>query len=132
MLSLVLILCVIGVGVSIRKWRKHEFWYYKVILLVCVWMGAILIVSEIMLSVVVQQNDTDHLQQQVDTLTEVNKQMENWVEIIEDELSDNPQLLEHVEEHLNEEIASNNEEIRRCKGLQEDRVPLYRWLLYFG
>ena len=84
-----------------------------------------------MLFTVVNQNDTGYLQQQVDTLTEVNKQMENWIEIIENELSDNPELLNHVEEYLNEEINSNNEEISRCIGLQKDRVIPYRWWLYF-
>lgn len=131
MLSLV-ILFIIGVVFAIRKWKKKKYWYCNVILYLCMWIIVILSGSEYMLFLVVQQNDTGYLQQQVDTLTEENKQMENWIEIIEDELSDKPQLLEYVEAHLNEEIASNDEEIRKYVILQKDRVPLYRWLLYFG
>lgn len=57
--------------------------------------------------------------------------MENSIEIIDDELSDNPELLNHVKEYLNEEIISNNKKISQYTGLQEDRVIPYRWLIYF-
>lgn len=132
MLSLVIILYVIGIVFASRKGQKNKLWYCKILLGSVIIVLPLLIVTWLAMFIVVNQNDTGYLQQQVDTLTEVNKQMENWVEIIEDELSDQPELLNHIEEYLNEEINSNNEEISRCIGLQENRVKPYRWLLYFG
>lgn len=131
MLSLVIILYVIGMVFAMRKWQKHKLWYCKILLGSGIIVLPFLIVTWFAMFTVVNQNDTGYLQQQVDTLTEVNKQMENWIEIIENELSDNPELLNHVGEYLNEEINSNNEEISRCIGLQKDRVIPYRWWLYF-
>lgn len=131
MLSLVLILFVIGMVIAMRKWQKRKLWYCKIFLGSSIIVLPFLIVTWFAMFTVVNQNDTGYLQQQVDTLTEVNKQMENWIEVIENELSDNPELLNHVEEYLNAEINSNNEEINRCIGLQEDRVIPYRWLIYF-
>lgn len=131
MLSLLIILYVIGMVFAMRNWQKHKLWYCKIFSGSGIIVLPYLIVIWFAMFKVVNQNDTGYLQQQVDTLTEVNKQMENWIKIIEDELSDNPELLNHVAEYLNEEIDSNNEEISRCISLQENRVRPYRWWLYF-
>lgn len=132
MLSLVLILCVIGVVFAGRRCWKKKTWYYLAIIYVCIVLGMFVFVSELVMFFIVRQEDTGYLQQQVETLTEVKSQMDKWIEIVKDELSDNPELLNHVEAHLKEDIDSNDEEIQRCNGLREERVPLYRWLLYFG
>lgn len=132
MLSLVFILCLIGLPFSIRKWNKHKRCYYRITVDLCIVVSIFLIPTLLAMFTVVNQNDTGYLNQQIDTLTEVNKQIEDWIEIIKNDLSDNPQLSSHVQEYLNGEISSNNEEINRCMGLQKNRVKLYRWLLYFG
>ena len=131
MLSLIIILYGIGMMFAMRKWKKCNLWYCKILLRSYKIVFPFLIITWSALFTVVNQIDTAYSQQQIDTLTEVNKQMENLIEIIKDELSDNPELLNHVEEYLNEEINSNNEEISRCIGLQKDRVIPYRWWLYF-
>ena len=124
MLSLVLIVCTVILFFTIRK-RK---WYNSVIS----FLFFFLLMTECALGSVVYQNDTGYLQQQIDTLTTVNTEIEIWKETLDETLSDNPKLLNHLKDYLNEEIESNNTEILRCKNLQENRVKKYRWLLYFG
>lgn len=133
MLCLVCVLCAIGLAVAIwyRKKYKRKIWLCKTVIVVC---GLVMVCSYsflIQMLFDVIKNDAGYFQQQIDTLTELNEQMESWLEIVEDKLSDNPQLLNHLKEYLNEEISSNNEEIEICIFKQEVRVPQYRWLLYF-
>lgn len=128
MLSLLLILYVIVIIITLWKCQKRKVRCTKLL----VWVFIVLlflIFTWFAMFKVVKQNDTGYFQQRIDTLTEVNKQMENWIEIIEDELSDNPELLNYVKEHLNGEINSNDEEISGCIRLQDDRT--YRWWIYF-
>lgn len=130
-LSLVLILYVIGIVFLKRKWQKRKLWYWRIFLGSCICVLPYLIIAWFTMFTVVNQNGTGYLQQQIDTLTEVNKQKENRIEIIRNELSDNPELLNHVERYLNAEINSNNKKINRCIEFQENRVKIYRWLIYF-
>lgn len=133
MLCLVCVLCAIGLVFTKRYWmkRNHKKWLCKLVILLC---GFVLLISSMFLPTMiflVRSNDTGALQKEIDTLTEVNKQMESWIEIVENQLSDNPQLLNQVKEYFNKEISSNREEIERCIFFQEVRVPQSRWLLYF-
>ena len=129
MLVLVLTLCVIGVVFAIRNAKKHKR-CSQIIFIVCLIIG--LFTWSFMASIfgIVNQDDEGYYQKQIDTLTEVNKQMEKWIETIEIELSNDPQLLNYVEEYLNKEISSNEKEISKCSILQE-KSDLYRWLIYF-
>ncbi len=133
MLVLVCVLCAIGLvfAIQYRKKSKRKILLCKAVILVC---GLVLFISAMFLPtmiLLVKSNDTGALQQQIDTLTKVNKQLESWVEIVENQLSDNPQLLDNVKEYFNKEISSNREEIERCIFYQEVTVPQSRWLLYF-
>ena len=125
MLSLVLILCVIVIFFAIRKKKKY-------LTSIGLFVSFCIFSSVFPMFVVVNQNDTGYLQRQIDTLTTVNLNMEDWIETLENSLSDNPPLLNHLKDYINKEIDSNNAEIIRCKNLQENRVEKYRWLLYFG
>lgn len=132
MLSLVLVLCVIGMIFTGRKLRRRtNLWYHKLVFEACTIVLLFIIFMCSLMFILVRQNDTGLIQQQIDTLTEANEQMENWTEIIENKLSDNPELLTYLEEYLNKNISYNNEEISRYKALQKDRVEQCRFLIYF-
>ncbi len=121
MLLLILILCIIGMVFVNRKRKKNESKHYKVILS-CLSIAALVLILNCLM-ILLAFSEINNSQKKIDTLTVVNKQMTNWIET--DKLSNN------VEEYLNSEIDSNNEEILKYERLKS-RKSLYRWLLYFG
>lgn len=134
MLSLVVILLISGM-IVVGIIGKNKKWSYSKKMSIMTLLGFTLFISAFSLypiSLVIYQNDTGYLQNRVDTLTQVNGQMQEWKKEISEELNNNPELLNYVNEYIDRNIKENNDEIIRCSGLQEDRVPLYRWLLYFG
>lgn len=134
MLSLVTILVISGmIVVGIRA--KVKNWSYKktmTLMVLGIYLIIFLMASLYGMFKVIQQNDTGYLQNQVDTLTQANEKLEGWKKEVNEDLNDNPELLNYINNYIENEIEENNKEIIRCSGLQEDRVPLYRWLLYFG
>lgn len=131
MLSLVMILCAIVWVVLMLKMRKGKTFKTMILITVLFFMVALIIgTTWYGIYTVVDKIDTGYYQQQVATLKESNKQIESWIAIIEGKLSDNPELLSHVEEYLNEEINSNNEVISDDIGMQ-GRYTTYRWWLRF-
>ncbi len=131
MLSLVMILCAIVWVVLMLKMHKGKAFKAMIIITVLFFVIASFMVTIwCAMCTAVNKIDTSYYQQQVATLKESNKQIESWITIIEGKLSDNPELLSHVEEYLNEEINSNNEEISNHIDIQR-RNTIYRWWLWF-
>ena len=112
------------------KYQKNKSQNCKKFLICSIFIAFFSFFILIAILSIIYENGIGHSQHQVDTLTEVNKQLENLMETIEDELSDNPELLNNVKEYLNMEINSNNTEIDICSGLLE-KDRLYRWLIFF-
>lgn len=133
MLSLVVIFGIIAIIFIIRRAKKKKWVKWKItgISIIVTLLFFILLIEGAMY-LVVDLNDTGYWQNRIDTLTQVNEQLNAWEEEIQEDLADNPELLNYVKEYLESKEEANNEEINRCIELQEDRTPLYRWLLYFG
>ena len=126
MLSLVIVLYVIGVAFAILKWRKHKV--CKLILGSAILILPNLIVAWIAMNVVVHKNDIGYYKQQIADLTVANEQWEKYLEIARSKLSNDPEVLNYVEECISKEINYNNKQISECIGLQN---TTYRWWIYF-
>ncbi|MCI9039443.1 MAG: hypothetical protein HFJ29_06215 [Clostridia bacterium] len=58
--------------------------------------------------------------------------MDKWREVIKEGLEEEPKLLNYMEKHFAEKMEENAKEIEKCMNSQENAVPLYKFLLYFG
>ena len=131
MVSLVVVVCAIIFVYVIRKGKKS--WSNQAAKVIC--LGAllyILILLSIAMFSVVQNDYTGYYKSRIETLTQENKQMDKWREVIKEGLEEEPELLNYMEEHFAEKMEENAKEIEKCMNSQENAVPLYKFLLYFG
>jgi len=134
MVSLVVVVCAIIFVYVIRKGKKEKKnWSNQASKVIC--LGGllyILILLSIAMFSVIQKDYTGYYKSRIETLTQENKQMDKWREIIREGLEEEPELLNYMEEHFAEKMEENAKEIEECMNSQENIVPLYKFLLYFG
>ena len=132
MYSVAVVLVVVGLVALWFKFRKLRIGianmvYYTFILLIVVilvvgfWVGMFDTVKKV---------EEGYYQQEIVKLTQELKEQEKWKEMLEEELADNPVLLNHMEPYIEKEIEYYNEEIKRYIGYQE-QGKRNRKLLYF-
>lgn len=134
MLSLVVILCIIAIVVAVLKFKKRRWNInrFVIVLAISVIVLLFLIAFEIPAYQMVKQYDTGYFKSQIESFTQINEKMEEWREEIQKDLANNPELLKCVDRYLEREIQDNRKQIEFYINFQENRIPLYRWCLYFG
>lgn len=125
MLSLIVIIFAVMLLVAMirNKPKSIILWFFSLFFIWGLWLT---------MFIVIKQNDSGYYKEQVESLTEANKQIKNWLEISKDKLSDNPEFLDYVDKSLRQDLEYNNEEIDRCLLLQNERVEKYRFWIYFN
>ena len=96
MVSLVVVVCAIIFVYVIRKGKKS--WSNQAAKVIC--LGAllyILILLSIAMFSVVQNDYTGYYKSRIETLTQENKQMDKWREVIKEGQEEEPELLNYME-----------------------------------
>lgn len=96
---------------------KKKYSWYKVILTICMYIFVI----QCVLLLAVVRNDNGYVQQQIDLVIEENCELERLEKMTE---------YTKIQAYLRARIEYNEKELKKCFKFQE-RVPFYRWLLYF-
>lgn len=132
MLSLVAVVLAIILGVVIWKCNGKANKRNICIRVILVLGLLCILLLEAGLAVDIQMNNEAYLQSKIDTLTQENQMLAELREVIKEKLSDQPELLQHANTHLESELEENSQQLNRYLSVRDDILPRNRWLLYFG
>ena len=130
MLSLVVILCIIGIIFAVWKVMKSNRnsvkWCALVIFLAII--AGLLIASEIGMGHCIQDYNNGYYQSQINALMQENEQIAKWKEIVREYSEDDSKFLNEL---LDRKMKENGKIISEYTTIQEN-IHYFRWCLYFG
>lgn len=91
-------------------------------------LALILIVSIFAMRTAIEQ--VDAYDKQSGTVTTENKTIAEWMELVEERFSDEPQLAEKMKGYLQAEIKENENEAQRITKLRDEKVEKYKKMIW--
>lgn len=127
MLIFLLFLVIVGgcVLMIVSRGKKEQFFAAFGATFV---LALILIVSIFAMRTAIEQ--VDAYDKQSGMVTTENQTIDEWMELVEERFSDEPQLAERMKAYLVGELKKNEEEAQRIEKLREERIEKYKKMVW--